>query len=249
MEKCRVVMVDRNMEGMEQIAKTFQEGVHDASTSTYTMVQCDVSDPRQVKDLIQEADKFASTIPNASQQNFEPHVSMLVNCAGITRDNWIYKMTLEEWNDVLDVNLKSTFLTCRYFLDQQRLDTFFPKMNDDMAQHRASIVNVGSIVSERGNLGQTNYAASKGGVLGLTRALAKEVASRNINVNAVAPGFIESPMTDAVPAHVKERMVLQIPMRRFGKPSEVADLICFLLSPRSSYITGETVHVSGMISL
>jgi len=118
-----------------------------------------------------------------------------------------------------------------------------------VGSNSASIVNVGSVVSEQGNMGQVNYAASKGGVLGMTRSLAKEVACRNINVNAVVPGFIDSPMSQAVPDHVKDKIVQRIPLGRFGTPNEVADLVCFLLSPRSSYITGEYVTISGMISL
>ena len=112
-----------------------------------------------------------------------------------------------------------------------------------------SIVNVGSVVSELGNIGQTNYAASKGGVLGMTRSLAKEMAYRNIRANSVVPGFINTPMAHAVPDHIKERIVQGIPLKRFGSPSEVADTVAFLLSPRSSYITGESIRVSGMISL
>ena len=166
----------------------------------------------------------------------------------LLQDNWISKMELDQWDAVQDVNLKGTFLTCRYFLDQERIDLVFPKGTNNHNK-AGSIVNIGSIVSEKGNLGQVNYAASKGGVLGLSRALAKEVAIRNVNVNAVVPGFIDSPMSQAVPDHVKERMIHQIPQRRFGKPEEVADLVCFLLSERSSYITGESIAISGMISL
>mmetsp|Transcript_16178 Transcript_16178/g.37266 ORF Transcript_16178/g.37266 Transcript_16178/m.37266 type:complete len:162 (+) Transcript_16178:550-1035(+) len=161
-------------------------------------------------------------------------------------------MELDDWNDVLDVNLKGTFLTCRQFLDQRRADEFFPKQYDGgtgIPRPEASIVNIGSVVSEFGNLGQVNYAASKGGVLGLSRALAKEVAIRNVRVNTVIPGFIDTPMAQAIPAHVKDRVMTQIPMKRFGSTSEVANVVSFLLSPRSGYITGESVTVSGMISL
>jgi NAD(P)-dependent dehydrogenase (short-subunit alcohol dehydrogenase family) len=199
--------------------------------------------------------------------------TLLVNCAGITRDNWVSKMSVAEWDDVIDVNLKGTFLTCRAFLDQERMKRFqelsqsqllLPPSallaTEEEEEHERSlagnttntlsIVNVGSIVSEFGNLGQANYAASKGGVLGLTRALAKESAKRNVRINAVLPGFIDTPMAQAVPDTVKEQVILpKIPMGRFGRPEEVADAVTFLLSPRSSYITGESVRVSGMISL
>jgi NAD(P)-dependent dehydrogenase (short-subunit alcohol dehydrogenase family) len=244
--QCHVVMADRNLEGMEKVLQDISASSL-SSTIRNHIVSCDVADPLQVQDLIRQADKFASTLKKESDDKAS-HATLLVNCAGITRDNWISKMEMNEWDDVIDVNLKATFLTCRHFLDQDRVDKVFAKGNDRHVSS-GSIVNIGSIVSERGNLGQVNYAASKGGVLGLTRALAKEVAIRNVNVNAVVPGFIHSPMTRAVPDHIKDRMVHQIAQRRFGNPEEVANLVCFLLSPRSSYITGESVAVSGMIAL
>jgi NAD(P)-dependent dehydrogenase (short-subunit alcohol dehydrogenase family) len=240
-EQCHIVLADRNDVGME---RTAQEINSTATKKIFShIVPCDVTDSGQVQNLITQADEFASSLKGTP-----PHATLLVNCAGITKDNWISRMELEEWNQVIDVNLKATYLMCRHFLDQNRVDRVFPKGNDRSVSN-GSIVNVGSIVSERGNLGQVNYAASKGGVLGLTRALAKEVATHNVNVNAVVPGFIHSPLSHAVPNHVKERMLLQIPQRRFGNPEEVADLVAFLLSQRSSYITGESIKISGMIAL
>lgn len=244
--KCHVVMADRNVEGMEKVLKEIKSTSSWSSSIHSLLISCDVSDPHQVRNLIQEADDFATSLLNDKQEVSQ--ASLLVNCAGITRDNWISRMKMEEWDDVIDVNLKSTYLTCRHFLDQDRIDRLFPRGNDRSVSN-GFIVNVGSIVSERGNLGQVNYAASKGGVLGLTRSLAKEVAIRNVNVNAVVPGFIHSPMSHAVPDHIKERMIHQIAQRRFGNPEEVANLVCFLLSPKSSYITGESITVSGMIAL
>jgi NAD(P)-dependent dehydrogenase (short-subunit alcohol dehydrogenase family) len=166
-------------------------------------------------------------------------------------------MKMEVWNDVFDVNLKGTFLTCRSFLDQERMGRWMLAANVDQettgissAHSSMSIVNLGSIISEYGNLGQANYATRKGGVLGLTRALAKESARRNVRGNSVLPGFIDTPMAQAIPDHVKTDVILpNIPMGRFGQPEEVADTVAFLLSPRSSYITGEAVRVSGMITL
>jgi NAD(P)-dependent dehydrogenase (short-subunit alcohol dehydrogenase family) len=241
--QCHVVMADRNAEGMKNVLEDMSSSYADLSTY---MVQCDITDPTQVQDLIDQADEFA--LSQSQNDQGSSFATLLVNCAGITKDNWISRMEMKEWDDVIDVNLKGTYLTCRYFFDQERADRFFPK-GTDRNWSSGAIVNVGSIVSERGNLGQVNYAASKGGVLGLTRALAKEVAARNVNVNAIVPGFIHSPMSHAVPDHVKERLKLQIPQRRFGNPQEVADLVCFLLSPRSSYITGECISISGMIAL
>ena len=244
-------MADHNYDAIERVSKDWK-----TRKASHHLVQCDVTDPNQVKDLIQQADEFAGSTSETSlshgQQDIIPAATMLVNCAGITRDNWISQMELDEWDDVLDVNLKGTFLTCRHFMDQRRADKLFPKIHPSDAIHsrlEASIVNIGSIVSELGNIGQVNYAASKGGVLGLSRALAKEAAIRNVRVNSVVPGFIDTPMAHAIPAHVKERVMKQIPMKRFGSTSEVANVVSFLLSPRSGYVTGESVTVSGMISL
>jgi 17beta-estradiol 17-dehydrogenase/3alpha(17beta)-hydroxysteroid dehydrogenase (NAD+) len=230
-QHCHVVLADKNVQAMEALAREMSETHH-------LVVDCNVTDPAQVQRLIHKADEFAS-----EQSEGEKVSTLLVNCAGITRDNWISKLTLADWDDVLDVNLKATFLTCQAFLDERRVGSKL------MGMPNVSIVNVGSIVSEAGNMGQVNYAASKGGVLGLTRSLAKEVAEHGFRVNAVVPGFIETPMTGAIPDHVRERLVPRIPLKRFGQPGEVADLISFLLSPRSSYITGESIAVSGMASL
>ena len=144
----------------------------------------------------------------------------------------------EDWDQVIDVNLKGTFLTCQEFLAPER------------GLVEGSIINIGSVVSQKGNLGQVNYSASKGGVLGLTRSLAKEVASRQIRVNAVVPGFVVTPMSQAVPAPILEAMQTKIPLGRLGAPEDVASLIAFLASgKRSGYITGECIECSGMISL
>ena len=217
-QQCHVIMVDRDVSSM-------------LSTNDATVVACDVSDAEQVRHVF--------------QQNAPKSPTILVNCAGTTRDGWITNMSVEDWDSVMDVNLKGTFLTCREFLRLQNEKL----KHGNVASQACSIVNVGSVVSEFGNLGQANYAASKGGVLGLTRALAKEAVRSNVRVNAVIPGFIETPMAEQVPIHVKEQIMTKIPMGRFGQPEEVAELISFLASPRSSYITGECIKVSGMIAL
>jgi NAD(P)-dependent dehydrogenase (short-subunit alcohol dehydrogenase family) len=243
-------LADTNHDAIERVSKDFN-----TDTSNFHLMQCDITDQNQVRDLIQQADEFAANSTPAEQVGGIPSAAtLLVNSAGITKDNWITQMELDEWDDVLEVNLKGTFLTCREFMNQKRADVLFPKgpaddVESGTSSHCSSIVNIGSIVSELGNIGQVNYAASKGGIMGLTRALAKEVAIRNIRVNAVIPGFIDTPMAQEVPSHVKERVINRIPMQRFGSPAEVANVISFLLSPRSGYITGESISVSGMISL
>lgn len=225
-----MILADKNREGILNWLQEEFPGV--GAGSRCHVLACDVTQNEQVQEMIQEADDRSAQAAD-----------FLVNCAGITRDGWVSNLDAEDWDDVIDVNLKGTFLTCKHFLNRERLQRA-PKI------HQRSIVNIGSVVSEFGNLGQTNYAASKGGVLGLTRSLAKESAWLGVRVNAVLPGFIDTPMAQAVPRDIKEKVILpKIPIGRFGTPEEVADTVAFLLSPRSSYITGESIRVSGMISL
>lgn len=160
-------------------------------------------------------------------------VDILVNNAGITRDNLIMRMKEEDWDAVIDTNLKSVFL-CTKAVSRQM-----------MKQRSGSIVNVASIVGVAGNAGQANYVASKAGVIGLTKTTAKEFAARHIRVNAVAPGFIETEMTDVLPEDVKETMLTQIPLAKLGKAKEIANVVAFLASDEASYMTGQTLHVDG----
>ena len=160
-------------------------------------------------------------------------IDILVNNAGITRDNLIMRMKEEDWDSVIDTNLKSVFL-CTKAVSRQM-----------MKQRKGSIVNVASIVGVAGNAGQANYVASKAGVIGLTKTTAKEFAARNIRVNAVAPGFIETEMTDALPEDIKSAMLTQIPLAKLGQAEEVAKVVAFLASDEASYMTGQTLHVDG----
>ncbi len=160
-------------------------------------------------------------------------IDHLVNNAGITRDSLLMKMDDAAWNAVINVNLNGTYLCSRMVVRQM------------IKQRYGRIVNISSVVGAMGNVGQTNYAASKAGVVGFTKALAREVAQRNITVNAVAPGFIKTAMTDAIPEKARELLVSQIPMQRLGTPEDVASAVNFLLSGAASYITGQVIAVNG----
>ena len=160
-------------------------------------------------------------------------LDILVNNAGITRDSLVLRMKEEDWDAVIDVNLKGVFLCAKEAIKV-------------MAKQRyGRIVNIASVVAFMGNPGQANYSASKAGIVGLTKTLAKEYASRGITANAVAPGFITTTMTDALPENVKEEMKKAIPMSRFGTIEDVANAVAFLAAPSSGYITGQVIHVNG----
>ena len=161
------------------------------------------------------------------------HIDILVNNAGLTRDNLLIRMSEEEWDAVLATNLKGAFLFSKAVARPM------------MKQRSGAIVNISSVVGLIGNPGQCNYAASKAGLIALTQSMAKELASRNIRVNAVAPGFIVSQMTDALPDDLKSAMLAQIPAGRFGEVADIAKAVAFLAGPDASYITGQTLSVNG----
>ena len=160
-------------------------------------------------------------------------LDVLVNNAGITRDGLLMRMSEEDFDKVLDTNLKGTFHTIRAALRQM------------IRQRSGRIINMASVVGVSGNAGQANYAASKAGVIGLTKTAAREVASRGITVNAVAPGFIETDMTEVLPEKIKEASAAQIPLGKFGKAEDVANAVAFLASEDAGYITGQVLHVDG----
>lgn len=160
-------------------------------------------------------------------------IDILVNNAGVTRDNLLIRMSEEEWDDVLSTNLKGAFLLSKAVARPM------------MKQRSGAIVNISSIVALTGNPGQCNYSASKAGLIAMTKSLAKELASRNIRVNAVAPGFVVSRMTDALPEDLRQTMLSQIPAGRFGEPSDIAKAVAFLAGDDASYITGQAISVNG----
>lgn len=160
-------------------------------------------------------------------------IDILVNNAGITRDGFIIKISEQDWDDVLDINLKGAF-------------NFIKAVSRQMMKQRfGKIVNIASVIGLMGNSSQSNYSASKAGLIGLTKAAAKELSSRNINCNAVAPGFIASDMTDKLPEEVKKEYFKSIPLKRFGTPEEVAGVVSFLVSEQSKYITGQVLCIDG----
>ncbi len=160
-------------------------------------------------------------------------IDILVNNAGITKDTLFIRMKQEDWDSVINTNLTGTF----------KITQAVAKLM--IKQRYGRIINISSIIGFIGNVGQVNYATTKAGLIGFTKSLAKELASRNITVNAVAPGFIETDMTAELPADIVENYLKQIPLGRFGKPEDVANVVLFLASDMASYITGETIHING----
>lgn len=160
-------------------------------------------------------------------------IDILVNNAGITRDNLLMRMKDDEWTDIMDTNLTSIFRLSKAVLRGM------------MKKRQGRIINVGSVVGTMGNAGQTNYAAAKAGVIGFTKSMAREVASRGVTVNTVAPGFIETDMTKALNDEQRAATLANVPAGRLGDPREIASAVAFLASPEAAYITGETLHVNG----
>jgi len=160
-------------------------------------------------------------------------IDILVNNAGITRDSLLLRLDEKAWDDVLNVNLKGTYLFTRAVARPM------------MKQRQGAIVNIASVIGEIGNAGQCNYAASKGGVIAFTKSAAKELASRGVRVNAVAPGFIQTRMTGALPEEARQKMLQMIPLARFGRPEDVANVVAFLAGDDATYVTGQVVNVCG----
>jgi len=208
---------------VEEGQKVVQEIIAQGSNAIW--VKSDVTKSEEANQLIQ------STLDKYGQ------LDILVNNAGITRDNLLMRMSEEEWDLVIAVNLKGTFNCIK-----AATRTF-------MKQRSGRIINIASVVGQMGNAGQANYAASKAGIIGLTKSVAKELASRNICVNAVAPGFIQTAMTDSLPEKAKETLLNLIPLGRLGQAQDVAKVVRFLAEDDSSYISGQVINVDGGMAM
>ena len=188
-------------------------------------IQCDMADRASVEAALEMVVQQAK------------HIEVLINNAGITRDGLIMRMKDDAWDEVLSVNLSSVFLTCRKLARVM------------MGQRNGSIINISSVVGIMGNGGQTNYAASKAGIIGFSKSLARELASRGVRVNVVAPGFIETSMTESLSDEIKAQIATQIPLGRMGSAKEVAQAVAFLASENARYITGQVLAVDGGMAM
>ena len=177
-------------------------------------------------------DKLENFIEDATKQ-LGGKLDCIVNNAGITQDNLAIRMSIEEWKKVIDINLTSTFLISKFAIKKM------------LKNKKGKIINITSVVGHTGNLGQTNYTASKAGIVAMSKSLAIEYAKKNINVNCISPGFIKTAMTDKIDEKFKEIIISKIPSARLGEPEDVANAVIFLASSHSDYINGETLHVNG----
>ena len=242
MEEEKVVLVTGGSRGIgKEVAMKFAKEGYNVVTN-YVSDKTDKEglkkefENNNVKALVLKADvSKAEDVENLVKQAIDTFgkIDVLVNNAGITRDNLLMRMPEEDFDKVIETNLKGTFLVTKAVTKYM------------MKKRQGSIINLSSVVGVAGNAGQSNYSASKAGIIGFTKSVAKELASRNIRANAVAPGFIETDMTDVLKEDVKEHIYNQIPLKRMGTAKEVAELIYFLGSDNSSYITGQVINIDG----
>ena len=209
----QVCISGRNLDELNALKELLGEKCH--------VVVCDLSKKDEIIKLIKKTDEFLG------------HIDILINNAGITKDNIFLRMSENEWEDVLNVNLNSTF-------------SILKLITKGMIKRRyGRIINISSVVGVTGGAGQVNYSASKAGLIGLTKSLSQEVATRNITVNCIAPGFIETPMTEQLDDKRKDAILNSIPINRIGTPKDLSSAVIFLASQESSYITGQTIHING----
>ena len=210
--------------GTRGIGRALVDTLEEQGTETLSL-QGDVADPDVAQDHVDAVLDRWDTL------------DVLVNNAGITRDGLMLRMTEEDWDDVIDTNLKGVFNFCKA--------AYLPMMR----QQRGAIVSISSVVGTTGNAGQTNYAASKAGIVGFSKSLAKELGSRNVTVNVVAPGYVQTDMTDELDADTRESILDAVPLDRLAEPDEIANAVLFLASPAADYITGHVLHVNGVLSM
>jgi len=238
--KDKVVIITGGAQGIgKRIALDFaQRGAHvcifDVNVQALAQTEDELSNYGQVNTFVVDASKY-SEVGALIDKIIDKHgkIDILINNAGITRDSILLRLKEEDWDRVISVNLKSVFNCSKAVLKYM------------VKQRRGKIVNISSVIALMGNPGQTNYGSSKAAIIGFTRSLAKEVASRQITVNAVAPGYIRTAMTDRISQEVKDRMLEVIPLRRFGYPKDVSGSVMFLSSDFADYITGKVIVVDG----
>lgn len=209
-----------NYSGSKSAAEETAEAIR-AMGRKAVVIQADVSKEEDCARMFREMEEMLGTI------------DILVNNAGITRDNLAVRMSEREFDEVIDTNLKGAFF-CAKIAGKAM-----------MKARKGRIISISSISGVRGNAGQINYCAAKAGIIGMTKCLAKELAARNITVNAVAPGYIDTDMTAVLPEKVKEQVLTQVPLKRMGQPQDIAETVAFLASDRAAYITGQTIQVDG----
>jgi len=208
-----VLATGTRIEKLEELAKKFN-GIK--------TLKFDISQHEKIEEFINEAtEKLGGSLDG------------IINNAGITKDNLTIRMSLEEWTKVIDINLTSTFLMCKYSIKKM------------LKNKSGKIVNITSVVGHTGNVGQANYTASKAGIVAMSKSLAIEYAKKNININCISPGFISTAMTDQIDEKHKEAIIAKIPSNKLGKPEDIANAVIFLSSDQSDYINGETIHVNG----
>ena len=208
-----VCISGRNVEELNELKESLGDKCH--------IVPCDLSNKNEISELVSKSEEVLGQI------------DILVNNAGITKDNIFLRMSDQEWEDVLNINLNSTFNILKLITKGM------------VKREYGRIINISSVVGATGGAGQVNYAASKAGLIGLTKSLSQELATRNITVNCIAPGFIETPMTEKLDDNRKDIIISSIPANRIGTPKDLSSAVIFLASQESSYITGQTIHING----
>tara|TARA_B100000287_G_scaffold435260_1_gene502707 strand:+ start:2526 stop:3263 length:738 start_codon:yes stop_codon:yes gene_type:complete len=211
--KAKIVVTGTNDKKLEELK---------SKNKNIISIKQDISVHNQLEDFI-----------NKCNDELGDKIDVLINNAGITKDNLTIRMNEDEWNKVININLTSTFLLSKYAIKKMLKKKF------------GKIINITSVVGHTGNIGQANYSASKGGVLSMSKSLSLEYAKKNITVNCIAPGFIDTAMTQKINEEYKNQLKSKIPLDRFGTPQDIADCTAFLCSDLSNYITGETIHVNG----